>query len=40
MWTNEPRSLPDWIEDAYEILVPEIEDREGGLRRSRHMTDC
>ncbi len=21
MWSNEPRSLPDWIEEAYDILV-------------------
>jgi len=21
MWSNEPRPLPDWIQEAYEILV-------------------
>ena len=35
MWANDPRSLPDWIEDAYEILVPEIEDREGGISQEQ-----
>jgi hypothetical protein len=35
MWTNEPRTLPDWIEDAYEILAPEIEDGEGGLSQEQ-----
>ncbi|MFD1571263.1 hypothetical protein [Halorubrum laminariae] len=28
MWSNEPRSLPDWIEDAYQILVSEMPDQQ------------
>ncbi|WP_227380600.1 hypothetical protein [Haladaptatus halobius] len=28
MWRNEPRSLPGWIEDAYEILVSQTTDRQ------------
>jgi len=35
MRTNESRSLPDWIEDAYEILVPEIEEREDGISQEQ-----
>ena len=35
MWANEPRSLTDWIEGVYEILVPGIEDREGGLSQEQ-----
>lgn len=31
MWTNESRSLPDWIEDAYEIVVSQTIDRPTGL---------
>jgi len=28
MWSNEPRPLPDWIEDASRILVSETPDQE------------
>ena len=28
MWSNEPRSLPDWIEDVYQILVSETPDQQ------------
>jgi len=28
MWSNEPRSLPDWIEDAYQILVSGTPDQQ------------
>jgi hypothetical protein len=31
MWSNEPRSLPDWIEDAYQILVSEMPDQQTDL---------
>jgi len=31
MWSNEPRSLPDWIEDAYQILVSEMPDQQTPL---------
>ena len=31
MWSNEPRSLPDWIEDAYQILVSETPDQQTNL---------
>ena len=37
MFSNEPRSLPDWIERGYEILSTEITDGgyEEGLSRGR-----
>lgn len=35
MWSNEPRSLPDWIEDAYEILVSRTGERQGGIPRDQ-----
>ncbi|WP_227380608.1 hypothetical protein [Haladaptatus halobius] len=28
MWRNKSRTLPDWIEDAYEILVAQTTDRQ------------
>lgn len=31
MWKNDSGSLPDWIEDAYEILESHISEREGGV---------
>lgn len=31
MWSNEPRSLPDWIEDAYQILVSGTPDQQTEL---------
>jgi hypothetical protein len=31
MWSNEPRSLPDWIEDAYQILMSEMPDQQTDL---------
>ena len=36
MFSNEPRSLPDWIERGYEILSTEItqQENEEGLARS------
>jgi hypothetical protein len=35
MWSNEPRSLPDWVERGYEILSTEISEggHDGGLPR-------
>lgn len=35
MWSNETRSLPDWVERGYEILSTEISegDHDGGLPR-------
>jgi hypothetical protein len=35
MWTNESRSLPDWIEDAYEILVSTAGGKEAELSRDQ-----
>jgi hypothetical protein len=35
MWSNEPRSLPDWIEEAYEILVSGAADHSGGFSHDR-----
>ena len=34
MWNDESRSLPDWIEDGYEILVAEIQESDGGLSQA------
>jgi hypothetical protein len=34
MWKTESSSLPEWIEDAYEILAPEIEGSEGGFSQA------
>jgi hypothetical protein len=34
MWRNESRSLPDWIKDAYEILVSELEESDSGLSQA------
>ncbi|MFC6893761.1 hypothetical protein [Halopenitus salinus] len=31
MWSNEPRTLPDWIEDAYQILVAGTPDQQPNL---------
>lgn len=35
MWSNDSRSLSDWVERGYEILSTEIteDDRDGGLLR-------
>ena len=40
MWSNEPRSLSDWIERGYEILSTEITegDHDGGLPRESART--
>jgi len=37
MFSDEPRSLPDWIERGYDILSAEITegDHDGGIPRSR-----
>ena len=35
MWTNESRPLPDWIEDAYEILVSTVGGKEAELSRDQ-----
>ena len=36
MWSNEPRSLPDWVERGYQILSAEIADASSeGLPRDR-----
>jgi hypothetical protein len=41
MFSNEPRSLPDWIERGYEILSTEITEgrHEEGLSRDRARDD-
>ncbi|QIO25584.1 hypothetical protein [Haloarcula sp. JP-L23] len=31
MWSNEPRSLPDWIEDTYQTLVSGASDQQTAL---------
>lgn len=35
MWSNEPRSLPDWIEDAYQILVSGTPDQQTELSHAQ-----
>jgi hypothetical protein len=35
MWSNEPRSLPDWLQEAYEILVAETADHTEGFSHDR-----
>jgi hypothetical protein len=35
MWSNEPRSLPDWIEDAYEILASGSAERQERMSREQ-----
>lgn len=36
MWSNEPRSLPDWVERGYQILSAEITDASSeGFPRDR-----
>lgn len=35
MWPNESRSLPGWIDDAYEILVSQSTDRHKGFSHER-----
>lgn len=35
MWPNESRSLPGWIEDAYEILVSQTANRHEGFSHER-----
>lgn len=33
MWSDEPRSLPAWIEEAYEILLSEITSNQDGISK-------
>lgn len=35
MWPNESRSLPDWIEDAYQIIVSEASGQQTGLSKTQ-----
>lgn len=35
MWSNEPRPLPDWIQEAYEILVSHSADQKEGFSHER-----
>lgn len=35
MWENDRRRLPDWIEDAYNILLGQIEDPRESIERER-----
>ena len=35
MWPDEPRTLPDWIERAYEILVSQAAAFDDGIPRDR-----
>lgn len=39
MWSDEPRPIPDWIEQAYEIFVShavDLDDGEGVPRDRAH----
>jgi hypothetical protein len=31
MWKNQPRSLPDWIENGYKILVSQTTNQQEGI---------
>lgn len=33
MWNPDRNPLPDWIQDAYEVLEPAFEDTDTGLSR-------
>ncbi len=35
MWENNRRPLPDWIEDAYSILLDHIDNPKEGIKRER-----
>jgi hypothetical protein len=35
MWSNEPRPLPDWIQDAYEILLSQTTSDQEGISHER-----
>ena len=35
MWENDRQPLPDWIEDAYRILLGHIDDPREGIERER-----
>jgi hypothetical protein len=35
MWSNEPRPLPDWIEDAYQILLAQSTGPRDGFSHER-----
>ena len=35
MWSNEPRPLPDWIQEAYEILDAGTADYTEGFSHDR-----
>jgi hypothetical protein len=38
MWNSDGRRLPDWVEDAYDLLVAQIRDREDGISRDDAVT--
>lgn len=35
MWKNDRQPLPEWIQDAYEIIVDHVDDPDEGLARER-----
>ena len=35
MWSDDSRSVPDWIEEAYEIVVAHAEESDEPLTRER-----
>ena len=35
MWNNEPRPVPDWIQDGYEVLATHINRYQEGITRER-----
>ena len=35
MWSNEPRQLPEWLENAYEILLTESNSCQGDISRDQ-----
>lgn len=35
MWKDNRPPLPDWIQEAYEIIIPHIDDPDEGIPRDR-----
>lgn len=35
MWNNEPRPVPDWIQDGYKVLATHIDRHQEAITRER-----
>lgn len=40
MWKNDRPPLPEWIQDAYGIIVAHVNDPDEGLPRERAREVC